>query len=351
MPMSRSSRSAQRDVRVAQDGELVARRGAPRTSSRFGSMAPGTPATPRGAAAAAARRAARASDARPRARPAGRRGRARGLPSLGAVERLEHGRARQAVRPVEFAGHVPAHVPEDSAEVEDDGAQANTWPWQHGPWSGSGGFRPGRCRRTAQPIRAASGSPRRAPSSCRARHAIALEVGHRVVDAGLVPLLLAAAAAQAARRAPRRGGGRPRHVRHDTMPPNAQHDHRRKPAEARVARRAGGALGAVAPRGRGARRGQARRGAPRPARPGGGRHRHRHRRRADAPALRLGLRRAARGHGLLEDGHDRHPRRPLQGRRPDGDGAAPRRGPIHADEVASPAPTRGARSSSPCPGR
>ena len=46
------------------------------------------------------------------------------------------------------------------------------------------------------------------------------------------------------------------------------------------------ALGAVAARRRRARRGQARRRAPRAARPGAGGHRHRHRRRADAPPLR-----------------------------------------------------------------
>ena len=44
------------------------------------------------------------------------------VPGLGAVERLEHRGARQAVRAVELAGDVPAHVPQNAAEIEDDGA-------------------------------------------------------------------------------------------------------------------------------------------------------------------------------------------------------------------------------------
>ena len=39
---------------------------------------------------------------------------------------LEHGRARQTVGVVETAGDVPAHIPEDAAEIEDDGAEANS---------------------------------------------------------------------------------------------------------------------------------------------------------------------------------------------------------------------------------
>src|SRR5262249_2218709 len=47
-------------------------------------------------------------------------------PGVTPVERVEHRRARQAVNAVELARHVPPHVPEHPAEVEDDGAEL-TW--------------------------------------------------------------------------------------------------------------------------------------------------------------------------------------------------------------------------------
>src|SRR5258705_5844980 len=53
-----------------------------------------------------------------------------GAPRLVAVQRLEHGGAREAVRPVEVARDVPAHVPQHTAEVEDDAAQTSTCPWR-----------------------------------------------------------------------------------------------------------------------------------------------------------------------------------------------------------------------------
>jgi len=49
-----------------------------------------------------------------------------GAPRLRAVQRLEHRGSRQAVRPVQLAGDIPAHVPQDAAEVEDDGAEASS---------------------------------------------------------------------------------------------------------------------------------------------------------------------------------------------------------------------------------
>ena len=48
------------------------------------------------------------------------------VPRPRPVERLEHGRAREAVSLIELARHLPAHVPENTAEVEDDAAQLST---------------------------------------------------------------------------------------------------------------------------------------------------------------------------------------------------------------------------------
>src|SRR5215469_16861737 len=49
-------------------------------------------------------------------------------PRRRAVEGLENGQPRQAMRLVELARDVPAHVPEHAAEVEDDAAQTSTCP-------------------------------------------------------------------------------------------------------------------------------------------------------------------------------------------------------------------------------
>ena len=77
------------------------------------------------------------------------------------------------------------------------------------------------------------------------------------------------------------------------------------------------AVGAVAARGRRARRRQARRGAPRAARPGARRHRHRQRRRADAPPFRHHLHREARRRRLRAQEDGAHPQ-PLRRRRAGG---------------------------------
>src|SRR6266536_5544214 len=52
-----------------------------------------------------------------------------GSPRLVPIQRLEDGGARQAVRSVEVARDVPAHVPEHAAEVEDYAAQTSTCAW------------------------------------------------------------------------------------------------------------------------------------------------------------------------------------------------------------------------------
>src|SRR5262249_58290970 len=87
------------------------------------------------------------------------------------VERLEDRRARQAVGAIEVAGDVPAHVPQDAAEVEDDGAEANTggrWSRRRRPRhpeaSGRAEAAPAPCPPTAAATRARAGTRRR---SCR----------------------------------------------------------------------------------------------------------------------------------------------------------------------------------------
>src|SRR2546430_4679614 len=105
-----------------------------------------------------------------------------------------------------------------------------------------------------------------------ARSAVAVEVGGGVVRVGLVPLLVRRTRV-AGRQPQSRDGEEKRqaiHWRHGTMPPNARHHHSGEPAQTRVARHAEDAVGTVAPRGHGARRRQARRRPPRPARSGGG---------------------------------------------------------------------------------
>src|SRR4029450_9062107 len=74
------------------------------------------------------------------------------VPRLRAVQRLDHGRAWQPVLLGGGARHLPPHVPEDTAEVEDDGAEANS-----AERSRRAAFPPAssRCRRTAAPSRAA----------------------------------------------------------------------------------------------------------------------------------------------------------------------------------------------------
>src|SRR5207302_6373007 len=81
-------------------------------------------------------------------------------PCVAAVEGVEHGRARQPVRLVEGAGDIPAHVPENATEVEDDAAQVSTccpsgergwtapwWPDRHRPRGGASPCPSGTSRR------------------------------------------------------------------------------------------------------------------------------------------------------------------------------------------------------------
>jgi hypothetical protein len=51
-----------------------------------------------------------------------------GSPGVRAVQDLEDGEPRQAMRAVELTRDVPAHVPEHAAEVEDDAAQTRLLP-------------------------------------------------------------------------------------------------------------------------------------------------------------------------------------------------------------------------------
>src|SRR6185295_16168788 len=115
----------------------------------------------------------------------------------------------------------------------------------------------------------------------RALVAIAVELGHRVVRARLVPLSIALAAAPDGyeRRDDDEHEAIPSgHVGHGTMPPtDAGHHHRGQSPETGVAGPAQHAVGPLAARRPRARGGQARRGAPGPARAGAGGHRHRHR--------------------------------------------------------------------------
>ncbi len=145
-----------------------------------------------------------------------------------------------------------------------------------------------------------------------------------------------------------------RAARHVRPSPDAQapaNHHRRKPAQAGLARDAQRAVGSVEARRRRARRGQARRGAARAARPGGGGHRHRQRRRADAPAFRHDVHRRSRRRRLRAQAHGAHPE-PLRRRR------AGRRRPGRPTAVRSTSTTPGscatrrrARSSTRCRGR
>ncbi len=124
----------------------------------------------------------------------------------------------------------------------------------------------------------------------------------------------------------------PRHEAPVTPQPEAAQSaadhHRRQPPQARLARAAQPALGAVAARRRAARRGQARRRAPRARRAAPRRHRHRLGRRADAPALRHHVHRGAGGSRFRAQEDRAHP--PALRRRRAGSG---RPGGAHAPDL------------------
>ena len=110
-----------------------------------------------------------------------------GTPRLGSVERFEHRRTEEAVRPVELTGHIPSHVPEDAAEVEDDGAHVTVWCLARTVPYLPSGVRPSSAGSFQSGVMAspsASGNPRPLPGpSCRPPDRAGSL--YRVVDAGL----------------------------------------------------------------------------------------------------------------------------------------------------------------------
>ena len=131
--------TAQREIRVAQDRAAI--RGAQRAHQRDIGGDGHLGATP--LVVQARQRAAGAALELPvgALRPRGRIAHAAldVSPGRAAVERLEHRGLRQAVGAVQLARDVPAHVPQDAAEVEDDGAEASS-----GGHAGSGRAWPAR---------------------------------------------------------------------------------------------------------------------------------------------------------------------------------------------------------------
>ena len=335
---------AQRDVGVAQDGAACS---AGRSAPHEREIGRRWRAWARRHASCSARqrrgrRGARARGGRPRAHAArSPMPRSMSLHVSRAVERLEHGRARQPVGRVQLARHVPAHVPEDAAEVEDDGAETSSGPGPRGVAAGLTGSTASRSPRERHPAALLHALLVQRRGFLRARGAIALELAppcswRRACTTA--SRSRAVAAGERRERAPTTSRRRTVAVMRVMIPCRRimlDTDHRRQPAEARVARRRPNRSGR---RGSSTARAleEGKRDAVRPRAPrsGGRGHRHRHRRRADAPPLRVGLRRAARRDRLLEDGHDRHPRRSLPGRRARPSiGPVRRRGPIHSDEV------------------